>query len=134
MNGSTPTSLIQSVQLLDPVGHSATYTHDYSYDSMNRLTNAEVYNSSNQEVQDWSYSYDQAGNRTQSSVLSTGALQFEALLFIAGIPIVGPPIAILLAFGAFYALVNGVIFIYNSVIAPNCGWTAPLRPVLAHFR
>jgi YD repeat-containing protein len=40
---------------------------------MNRLTNAEVYNSSNQEGQDWSYSYDKAGNRTQSSVLSSGA-------------------------------------------------------------
>src|SRR5579885_2498371 len=72
MKGSTPTDLLQSVTLLDPVGHSATYTRDYSYDSMNRLTNAEVFNSSSQEVQDWGYSYDKAGNRTQSSVLSTG--------------------------------------------------------------
>ena len=40
---------------------------------MNRLTDAKVYNSSNQLVQEWSYGYDKAGNRTQSSVLSTGA-------------------------------------------------------------
>src|SRR5579883_259561 len=71
MNGSTPTDLLQKVSLLDPVGHSATYSRDYSYDTMNRLTNAEVYNNGT-EVQDWSYSYDKAGNRTQSSVLSTG--------------------------------------------------------------
>src|SRR5579884_1117106 len=72
MKGSTPTDLLQSVTLLDPVGHSATYTRDYSYDSMNRLTNAEVFNSSSQEVQDWGYTYDTAGNRTQSTVFSTG--------------------------------------------------------------
>jgi RHS repeat-associated protein len=73
LKGSTPTDLVQKVTLLDPVGHSATYTRDYSYDTMNRLTNAEVFNSSNQEVQDWSYSYDKAGNRTQSFVYSSGA-------------------------------------------------------------
>jgi YD repeat-containing protein len=68
--GSAQTQLLQSVKLLDPVGHSATYTRNYSYDTMNRLTNAEVFNSSNQEVQDWGYAYDKAGNRTSSSVFS----------------------------------------------------------------
>ncbi len=65
----TPTQLLQSVTLLDPIGHTNTFTRNYSYDSMNRLTNAEVFNSGNQEVQDWGYSYDKAGNRKTASVL-----------------------------------------------------------------
>jgi RHS repeat-associated protein len=71
--GSTPTNLVQSVKLLDPIGHVNSFTRDYSYDSMNRLTNAEVFNSSNQEVQDWGYSYDKAGNRLKSTVFSSGS-------------------------------------------------------------
>ncbi len=71
-SGSTLTQLLQSVKLLDPIGHVNTFTRDYSYDSMNRLTNAEVFNSSNQEVEDWGYTYDKAGNRLTSSVFSTG--------------------------------------------------------------
>ena len=70
--GSTPTQLLQTVTLLDPIGHSNTFTRTYSYDSMNRLTNAGVTNSSQQEVQDWGYTYDKAGNRLTASVLSSG--------------------------------------------------------------
>ncbi|MFL5627424.1 MAG: RHS repeat-associated core domain-containing protein [Ktedonobacteraceae bacterium] len=72
-SGTTQTALLQTVKLLDPIGHINSYTRDYSYDSMNRLTNAEVFNSSNQEVEDWGYSYDAAGNRLKASVFSTGA-------------------------------------------------------------
>ncbi len=71
--GSTPTDLVQTVKLLDPIGHVNTFTRDYSYDSMNRLTNAEVFNSSNQEVENWGYSYDKAGNRLKSTVFSSGS-------------------------------------------------------------
>lgn len=70
--GQTPTQLLQTVTLLDPIGHSNSFTRTYSYDSMNRLTNAEVMNSSSQEVQDWGYTYDKAGNRLTASVFSSG--------------------------------------------------------------
>ena len=49
-------------------------------------------------------------------------------LIIAGIPIIGPPLAILYALGVFYALVNSAIFLYNTIIAPNCGW-----PTIPYF-
>lgn len=70
--GSTPMQLLQTVQLLDPIGHSNTFTRTYSYDTMNRLLYAEVTNSSQQKVQAWDYTYDNAGNRLTSSVYSTG--------------------------------------------------------------
>jgi RHS repeat-associated protein len=70
-SGNNQTQLLQSVTLLDPLGHTNSYTRQYSYDSMNRLTNAEVLSGS-QEVEDWGYQYDKAGNRTSSSVLSSG--------------------------------------------------------------
>ena len=56
------------------------------------------------------------------SFFTVGVWAGELVLFIAGIPIIGPPIAILLALALFYAFYNAGIFLYNSVIAPACGW------------
>jgi len=72
--GSTQTALLQSVTLLDPTNWQSgtTLTRQYSYNKLNRLTDAAVFNSNNVKVEDYSYTYDAAGNRLTSSVLSTG--------------------------------------------------------------
>ncbi len=71
--GSTPKAVVQTVDLLDPVNwQSGTIYHRaYSYDSQNRLTIADVTQNSI-EVEKFSYGYDNAGNRTSSSVKSSG--------------------------------------------------------------
>jgi YD repeat-containing protein len=53
------------VKYLDPVNWSSGtyYIRDMTYDSQNRLTDADVYENG-QEVQGFKYSYDAAGNRT----------------------------------------------------------------------
>jgi YD repeat-containing protein len=74
MAGSTQTALLQSVTLLDPTNwqNGTTYQRQYSYSKLNRLTDAKVFNSNNVKVEDYSYTYDAAGNRLTSAVLSTG--------------------------------------------------------------
>jgi len=71
--GSTPTSLVQTVDLLDPINwQSGTIYHRvYSYDGQNRLTDAVVTPSGGgPTLQAWTYQYDAAGNRTQSTVFA----------------------------------------------------------------
>jgi len=71
--GSSPTQLVQTVTFLDPVNWSSGtyYTRDYSYDSQNRLVDADVYyKGGTQEIQGWEYGYDAAGNRTTFSQVS----------------------------------------------------------------
>ncbi|MDQ2903557.1 MAG: DUF6531 domain-containing protein, partial [Chloroflexota bacterium] len=43
----------------------------YRYDSMNRLTEAEVFDSSNNKIGDFDYAYDKAGNRTSQVINGT---------------------------------------------------------------
>ncbi len=63
--GSSPTQLVQTVKYLDPVNWTSGtyYTREMTYDSQNRLTDADVYENG-QEVQGFKYGYDAAGNRT----------------------------------------------------------------------
>jgi RHS repeat-associated protein len=70
--GSAPTALLQTETLLDPVKwQSGTmYTRNYTYDSQNRVTDVDVLNSNNVEVQKWTYGYDANGNRTSYTQLS----------------------------------------------------------------
>jgi RHS repeat-associated protein len=69
--GTTQTALLQSVDQLDPVSHSATHHRAYSYDSQNRLTVADV-TKAGTETEKWSYAYDNAGNRTQDILAIPG--------------------------------------------------------------
>ncbi|MGB8343537.1 MAG: RHS repeat-associated core domain-containing protein [Ktedonobacteraceae bacterium] len=65
-NSSAFSNLLQKMSFQDPVYPSnGTLTWVYSYDTMSRLTGADLLNSNNQEVADFLYSYDKAGNRTQ---------------------------------------------------------------------
>ena len=73
MQVTMPTALVQTVDLLDPVNWQSgtSYHRVYSYDGQNRLTDAVVYpHGSNNKVQEWTYQYDAAGNRTQSTLFS----------------------------------------------------------------
>ncbi len=71
LSGTTQTALLQSVDQLDPVSHSATYHRAYSYDSQNRLTVADA-TKAGTETEKWSYAYDNAGNRTQDILAIPG--------------------------------------------------------------
>ena len=74
MQSGSYSNLLQSVTLLDPLTWNSTksyYTRNYSYDSLSRLKQASVL-ANNVLVEQWSYGYDAAGNRTSYSVYSTG--------------------------------------------------------------
>jgi RHS repeat-associated protein len=75
MQSGSYSNLLQSVKMLDPLTWNSTksyYTRNYVYDTMSRLTQVSVLNSSQVMVEQWSYGYDKAGNRTSSFVYSTG--------------------------------------------------------------
>ncbi|GCE13343.1 type IV secretion protein Rhs [Tengunoibacter tsumagoiensis] len=73
-SGPNPTSLLQSVQYLDPITHSGTLTTSYSYsgNGLNFLLEASTKNASNSVVEDNKYGYDNNGNITSKQVQSTG--------------------------------------------------------------
>ncbi|WP_126579431.1 RHS repeat-associated core domain-containing protein [Tengunoibacter tsumagoiensis] len=73
-SGPNPTSLLQSVQYLDPITHSGTFTTSYSYsgNGLNFLLEASTKNASNSVVEDNKYGYDNNGNITSKQVQSTG--------------------------------------------------------------
>src|SRR5579884_478871 len=71
-NTGAMSNLLQTEDLLDPLKQNNTYHRVYSYDSLSRLTQANVYYPPNSQtlVEQWTYGYDAAGNRTSSTRLS----------------------------------------------------------------
>jgi RHS repeat-associated protein len=63
---NTYSNLLQTMSFQDPVNpQNGTLTWLYNYDTMSRLTDASLHNSSNDAIDDFQYTYDTAGNRTE---------------------------------------------------------------------